>query len=447
MSTAIYAIASSSGSTSNDAGLQTPFVTNNYLDDSTNRIRTRPVPWEGYQRASLITEAELGLLRGYERRSPDDDPRYASLFISLLQKLVRVDTIQHILVLIDDMIGDDPERARLFVDLGGYDPTLPYAPLLSCLSKDDEYLSMKAAKILTFLVCSTGRLSEQDLLVLINWIISRIKASRNASITDIATQLLASLLRKPSLRILFYNTPHGVSALVDHLRRNENNPQLQYQVVVCIWLLTFEIKVAENIDREHDIILPVINIAKGAIKEKVIRVCVATFRNLVERALAQNITSMLVHRLLPCCEQLASRKFQDADIYDDLREVCEQLQQEFQNLSSFDTYITELEAKRLDWTPVHTSDAFWQENVHRFNDNNYAYLRELAQLLTTSTNHTVLAVAVHDIGQYIKHFPQGKRAVQDIGAKQRIMELMAHDDNDVRYHALVAVQKYMANAW
>jgi hypothetical protein len=59
---------------------------------------------------------------------------------------------------------------------------------------------------------TTGRLSEQDLLVLINWNIARIKTSRNADITDVATQLLASLLRKPSLRILFYNTPHGVSA-------------------------------------------------------------------------------------------------------------------------------------------------------------------------------------------------------------------------------------------
>ncbi|KAI9599292.1 armadillo-type protein [Syncephalis fuscata] len=432
---------------SQEFNLQTPFVTNAYLDDSTNRIRTRPVPWEGYQRASLISEAELGLLLCYEKRAPEDDPRYASLFISLLQKLVRVDTIQHILVLIDDMIGDDPRRAQLFTNLSKQEPSLPYVPLLSCLSKDDEYLSMKAAKILTFLVCSSGYLSEQDLLVLSNWIINKIKTSRNASVTDIAAQLLASLLRRPSFRPLFDNTPHGVSALVDHLRRNDNNPQMQYQIVVCVWLLTFDVHIAETIDRYYDIIAPLINIAKSAIKEKVIRVCVATFKNLVEKALAQNVASMLVHRLLPCCEQLASRKFQDADIYEDLKEVCDQLQLEFQNLSSFDAYVTELETERLDWTPVHTSEAFWQENVQRFNDNDYAYLKSLARLLETATNPTVLSVTVHDIGQYIKHFPQGKRIVQDIGAKQRIMTLMASEDNDVRYHALLAVQKYMANAW
>lgn len=39
------------------------------------------------------------------------------------------------------------------------------------------------------------------------------------------------------------------------------------------------------------------------------------------------------------------------------------------------------------------------------------------------------------------------RFLQDIGAKQRIMELMTHEDQDVRYQALSAVQKYMHQAW
>jgi V-type H+-transporting ATPase subunit H len=39
------------------------------------------------------------------------------------------------------------------------------------------------------------------------------------------------------------------------------------------------------------------------------------------------------------------------------------------------------------------------------------------------------------------------RAIQDIGAKTQIMELMSHPDADVRYQALLAVQKLMVNAW
>jgi V-type H+-transporting ATPase subunit H len=85
--------------------------------------------------------------------------------------------------------------------------------------------------------------------------------------------------------------------------------------------------------------------------------------------------------------------------------------------------------------------------------------------LSASTNPVVLAVACHDVGQYVKYSPKdGKRYIkgprlvnqkqyvyvifirhlQVLGAKQRVMELMTHDDPEVRYQALSATQKYFA---
>jgi V-type H+-transporting ATPase subunit H len=37
------------------------------------------------------------------------------------------------------------------------------------------------------------------------------------------------------------------------------------------------------------------------------------------------------------------------------------------------------------------------------------------------------------------------RSLQDIGIKQRVMELMTHEDSDVKFNALLAVQHYMEN--
>jgi V-type H+-transporting ATPase subunit H len=69
----------------------------------------------------------------------------------------------------------------------------------------------------------------------------------------------------------------------------------------------------------------------------------------------------------------------------------------------------------------------------------------LARVLSASTSPIVLAVACHDLGQYVKHNAKdGKKYLETIGAKQRIMELMTHEDSDVRYHALSATQKYFA---
>jgi V-type H+-transporting ATPase subunit H len=37
--------------------------------------------------------------------------------------------------------------------------------------------------------------------------------------------------------------------------------------------------------------------------------------------------------------------------------------------------------------------------------------------------------------------------LNDLGGKTAVMALMAHENSDVRYQALAAVQKLMAGAW
>lgn len=76
---------------------------------------------------------------------------YAYLYLSLLKKLQRVDTMQSLLVLITDaLLGslshssiscvsntsflDHEERIPLFIDTAQVDPDLPYAPLLRYIS-------------------------------------------------------------------------------------------------------------------------------------------------------------------------------------------------------------------------------------------------------------------------------------------------------------------------
>jgi V-type H+-transporting ATPase subunit H len=69
----------------------------------------------------------------------------------------------------------------------------------------------------------------------------------------------------------------------------------------------------------------------------------------------------------------------------------------------------------------------------------------LVRLLSTSSDASILAIACHDLGQYAKYSGKdGKKRLQDLGAKQKIMELMTHQNQDVRYQALSATQKYFA---
>jgi V-type H+-transporting ATPase subunit H len=39
------------------------------------------------------------------------------------------------------------------------------------------------------------------------------------------------------------------------------------------------------------------------------------------------------------------------------------------------------------------------------------------------------------------------RVLTDLGAKTRVMELMTHQDSDVRYQALISVQRLVSHPW
>lgn len=95
-------------------------ITSPWLDAVTNRIRARPIPWEGYAKADFVSQDELKMIRSIEGRSDaeklleDRGKDYALLYLRLLTKLSRTDTLQQILVLVTDMLANRDDRLQLF---------------------------------------------------------------------------------------------------------------------------------------------------------------------------------------------------------------------------------------------------------------------------------------------------------------------------------------------
>ncbi|KAI9099341.1 armadillo-type protein [Phlyctochytrium arcticum] len=436
-----------------DVSIDAPIVAshNRYLEEQSNEIRARTIPWEGYQRASIITEDELSHIRQFEK-SPsaalyEAGEKYIALFLSLVQKLSRTDTIQNILVLIDDVLADIPDSGNIFFKLAKEksDPMLPFSPFIRLFKKDDEYIQLKAAKILVLLAIHPEA-SSVDLHEFFVWISQQLRSS-NPNVADIAVQLLQSILAIGQYRLSFYQTPSAVQGLVDILKKGTPNAQMQYQVIYILWLSTLLPDISKDIQRKYDIIPVLIEIAKGAIKEKVTRVVVATFKNMFVHAPQENLPSMIGNKLLSVCETLIGRKWSDSDITEDLEYLKEELAKSVANLSTWDEYDSEVRSGKLEWSPAHLSEQFWKQNASKMNDRDYELLRVLSRIIATSQSAVVLAVAAHDVGQYVKYCPNGKRALDEIGAKTQVMQLMTHSDGDVRYQALIAVQKMMTHAY
>ncbi|KAI8998886.1 ATPase V1 complex subunit H [Trametes punicea] len=429
-------------------------VSNAYLDEHSAKIRAKPVPWEGYQRAGLITLEELSLIKKVDRQSRakvesllvSDGPTYALLYLRLLKKLQRIDTQSCILVLIADALTDHEERIPWFTNASQTDLELPYGPLLRILDSQDDFVQLKATQILTVLLSSEkSPLQPQQLHPFLNTL-ALFVVNTSPHKRDIAVQCLEAILSRPECRRSVWTNTSLVGGLVDILRHNPT-PQMSYQIGFCLWLLTFEQEVAEQIQKRFDIIPLLVDVAQGAAKEKVIRVIVATFRNLVSKAPQANLPAMLVAQLLPFAKNLSGRKWTDEDITEDIQFLRDELSARFESLTTYDEYRSELLSGHLSWTPVHESDLFWKENATKLNDNDYELLKILIRLLNESNDPVVLAVASHDVGQYVKHYERGKKILTDLGGKTRVMELMSHPNSDVRYQALMAVQRLVSHPW
>ncbi|KAK0448379.1 armadillo-type protein [Desarmillaria tabescens] len=413
-------------------------VSNAYLDDASIKIRSKPVPWEGYQRADLITSEELALIKKVDRQPKtkiesillSDARTYASLYLRLLKKLQRVDTMQYILVLIADALTDHDERIPLFTSTVETDPELPYGPLLRTLDTQDEFMQLKAAQILTVLLCSESYPLQHQYLQPFLVTLAGFVQGKSPNRRDVAVQCLEALLTRPECRQAVWD----IAGII------VGSP---FQ----LWLLSFEQNIAEQFDKKYDIIPLLIDVAQGAAKEKVIRVIAATFRNLLTKAPAANLPAMLVSQLLPFAKNLCTRKFTDEDIVEDVQFLRDELNENFYSLTTYDEYTSELSSGHLSWTPVHESDDFWKENATKLNEQDCQQLKLLLKLLKESSDPTVLAVAAHDVGQYVKHCERGKKLVTDLGGKTRVMELMTHEDPDVRYRALMSVQQLISQPW
>lgn len=74
----------------------------------------------------------------------------------------------------------------------------------------------------------------------------------------------------------------------------------------------------------------------------------------------------------------------DDDIVDMLSFVDEKLKEGIIIVSNFEKYKKEVMSGQLDWTPMHSSELFWRENVEKFEERDFQALRVLLKIIETN---------------------------------------------------------------
>ncbi|KAI8506109.1 PREDICTED: V-type proton ATPase subunit H-like [Branchiostoma belcheri] len=421
-------------------------------------VRAHRVNWQSYLQGQMISQEDFQFIREFDNVSAENREKVlqdkgmqaVKTFQNLMGKISKDQTVQYILTMVDDMLQEKHDRVNLFFDYAKKMKTAPWSQFINMLNRQDQFVINQAARIIAKLACWGRELMEgSDLTYFFTWLKNQLVAKDNDYRQTVAGCLMM-MLRINEYRLGFMRLD-GINTLVTVVAANKIGFQLQYQITFSMWLLAFNAEIAMQMDRYN--VIPVLSdVLRESVKEKVTRIVLATFRNLLEKptdrdCIKDHALAMIQCKVLKHLEVLEGQKFEDPDITEDIEFLEEKLQESMQDLSSFDEYSSEVRSGRLEWSPVHKSEKFWRENAGRLNEKNYELLKILIRLLETSKDPQILAVASHDIGEYVRHLPRGKHLIETLGGKQLVMQHMHHEDQSVRYQALLAVQKLMVHNW
>jgi V-type H+-transporting ATPase subunit H len=338
----------------------------------------------------------------------------------------------------------------------------------------------KACRILSVLLSNDVPEENKFVGEFLNWLISRITPSAQEVKQGVAparaTQLLfkaASLkdmLKRPENQVIFMDRK-GLDAIKAMIELESQNTQLVYLLGFCVWLLTFNKECVKGI-KESQIVSSLTRILRISVREKVIRICFASLKNLVnygkEGGFEEDMIGLDVPKLAQTC---LARNFKDKDIEEDIKVIEKKLDRAIEELSSWELYVAEVRGGQLRKGAVHT-ETFFKENNMKFEGNGFEIVKKLITLLPTSLEEgeekeekkysfeqkgaeedlaklkdESLEMALFDLGEFARVYPRGKSLIEDFKGKNRIMFAMGHHNPRVKKAALLCVQKMMVQNW
>lgn len=281
------------------------------------------------------------------------------------------------------------------------------------------------------------------------WILQHVGGATAAPLEDHITASLCVILRSERARGLFI-ARGGVTLLTNFITMIGPNGSAQqlYDYTFCLWALSLSSKSCIE-PFIAGTVRALVELAAAAPSRKIFRVTISALRNLASSENGSILTEMLTHGLQRTLEQLitsnAHKQAGDVDVETDVRFLFELLTKNFRELSKFDRWEQEIRTGDLRWGILHT-EKFWRENCKFLERDNFALLKTLTALLDSSDSKNV-SIALYDIGEFTRFYPNGRKVARDLGAKEKAMSRMNDPNPDIQRHALQCISKIMVTNW
>lgn len=410
------------------------------------RIYSFTPEWENYEAtrvyAGILKLLELGVPATRNKNVLEGQLPVLQACVAALGKDEK--PAQWLLTLFYDMLREDCSCFSVFEEALKQHVEIDKT-IIDVLSRSsvDSYVADKAAWLLSSLMGNSPQFFSEDQVKALT---SKLQENSQTFSELGALEAVVNLLKADSFRSLVWAQP-GVSDLIFRVQpRNASAPHL-YKAVFALWMLSYDSRITAEL-KNFAVIKKLRDILAVSRVEKVIRLSLTVLKNFLNcKALCEDIVE---EGLLEAVQQLEFEKWRDSELYDEIRDTVQLISVEVNEMSNFERYERELQTGKLSWGFIH-SNKFWADNVLKFEQNDFRALKVLAGLLHGgSTDSETLAVACHDLGEFVALHPLGKKKVAQLHVKEKVMQLMGSQDpahREVRREALLCCQKLMLNKW
>lgn len=146
------------------------------LQQQAGDIRLNKVNWQSYAQSQMISNEDFQCvvaLDGDKRTAylQQNPSQCAKTFLNLLSHVSKDQTIQYILVMIDDLLQEDRTRVEVFHEYAVKRKESVWGPFLNLLNRQDGFIVNMSSRILAKLACwGHEQMPKADLHFYLQWL-------------------------------------------------------------------------------------------------------------------------------------------------------------------------------------------------------------------------------------------------------------------------------------
>eukprot|EP00536_Pseudo-nitzschia_multiseries_P014209 jgi/Psemu1/214057/e_gw1.670.47.1 len=311
---------------------------------------------------------------------------------------------------------------------------------------------------------------DETLSSFVSWLTSRLQCSGNYASLSVITPTLGVLLSGTKRARVSFARAGGVGYLVRHLtaKRRQRPPsasvQQVYDLIFCLWCMSLDCPSDEGLRNRFardGAVSALAHLLKTAPREKVLRMTLACFRTLAtldvndgDKNTNDVTTTSFVRDMIGCgvpksLETVRLRRWNDSDLEDDLEFLRGLLSERTAEWSHWKVYEARIGTGVLRWDDLlHTAD-FFRANATKMEEGDFALASWDDDVCDADDDEVCESVAVclFDLGEFVRHYPNGRGVAKRLGAKGLVMQYVNHPRFEVQEQALLCASKLLMRNW